>query len=151
MSQELKRIDVEKIFELIPHRYPFLLVDRVVDYTPGKSLHAIKNVTFNEPFFNGHFPGKPVFPGVLMIEAMAQATGILSSLSIEEDDEKQYLYFFASIDNAKFKQIVVPGDTLHLEVELLKVRRGMGKFACSAKVDGKEVCSAEIMCARREA
>ncbi len=150
MSQELNRLDVEHIFELIPHRFPFLLVDRVIDYTPGERLHAIKNVTFNEPFFNGHFPQKPVFPGVLMIEALAQATGILSALSLTDKDPKDALYFFASIDNAKFKKVVVPGDTLHLEVELLKVRRGMGKFACVAKVDGQEVCSAEIMCARRE-
>lgn len=151
MSQELNRIDVEQIMELLPHRYPFLLVDRVLDYTPGERLHAIKNVTMNEPFFTGHFPQKPVFPGVLMIEALAQATGVLSAVSLtEEEKAKESLYFFASIDNAKFKKVVVPGDTLHLKVELLKIRRGMGRFSCVAEVDGEEVCSAEVMCARRE-
>ena len=150
MAQELNRLDVEEILKHLPHRYPFLLVDRVLDFERNKSLHAIKNVSMNEPFFTGHFPQKPVFPGVLMLEALAQATGILSSLSVEEDAPSNALYYFASIDNARFKKPVVPGDTLHLEVELVKVRRGMGKFNCVAKVDGDIVCTAEIMCARRE-
>ena len=150
MAQELNRLDVEEILKHLPHRYPFLLVDRVLDFERNKSLHAIKNVSMNEPFFTGHFPQKPVFPGVLMLEALAQATGILSSLSVEEDASSNALYYFASIDNARFKKPVVPGDTLHLEVELVKVRRGMGKFNCVAKVDGDIVCTAEIMCARRE-
>ncbi len=150
MSQELNRLEVEQIFELIPHRFPFLLVDRVLDYVPNERMHAIKNVTFNEPFFTGHFPQKPVFPGVLMIEALAQTTGILSAVSLTDKDPKDALYYFASIDNARFKKQVIPGDTLHLEVELLKFRRGMGKFLSTAKVDGEIACSAEIMCARRE-
>ncbi|MCM2679135.1 3-hydroxyacyl-ACP dehydratase FabZ [Echinimonas agarilytica] len=150
MTKELKQLEIEEILKCLPHRYPFLLVDRVLDYEPNKTLHAIKNVSFNEPFFTGHFPQKPVFPGVLMLEAMAQATGILSYKSEESEPSENTLYYFASVDNARFKRPVGPGDTLHLEVELLKIRRGMGKFACVAKVDGAVVCSADIMCARRE-
>lgn len=154
MTRELKRMDIEDILQYLPHRYPFLLIDRVIDHEPGKWLHAIKNVTFNEPFFTGHFPDKPVFPGVLMLEAMAQATGVLSYQADDaqrEEGKPRPLYYFASIDNAKFKRPVGPGDTVHIEVELLKVRRGMGKFAGVAKVDGQVVCTAELMCAKRDA
>ncbi|GGA89189.1 3-hydroxyacyl-[acyl-carrier-protein] dehydratase FabZ [Neiella marina] len=151
MTRELKQLDIEEILNCLPHRYPFLLVDKVTDYEPGKWLHAIKNVTFNEPFFTGHFPQKPVFPGVLMLEALAQATGILSYKSAEEEPGKNTLYYFASVDNARFKRPVGPGDTIVLEVELIKIRRGMGKFNATAKVDGAVVCTAEIMCAQREA
>ncbi|MBW8190884.1 3-hydroxyacyl-ACP dehydratase FabZ [Neiella marina] len=151
MTRELKQMDIEEILNCLPHRYPFLLVDRVTDYEPGQWLHAIKNVTFNEPFFTGHFPQKPVFPGVLMLEALAQCTGILSYKSAEEAPGKNTLYYFASVDNARFKRPVGPGDTISLEVELIKIRRGMGKFNAMAKVDGAVVCTAEIMCAQREA
>lgn len=151
MTKELKQMDIEEILNCLPHRYPFLLVDKVTDYEPGKWLHAIKNVTFNEPFFTGHFPQKPVFPGVLMLEALAQATGILSYKSAEQEPGKNTLYYFASVDNARFKRPVGPGDTISLEVELIKIRRGMGKFNAVAKVDGAVVCTAEIMCAQREA
>jgi 3-hydroxyacyl-[acyl-carrier-protein] dehydratase len=142
-------IDVQEIQTLIPHRYPMLLVDRVLDYEAGKWLHAIKNVTFNEPVFTGHFPELAIFPGVLILEALAQATGVLGFKTTEgrEDDE---MYLFASIDNAKFKKPVVPGDTMHLHVEFVKERRGMWKFYGEAKVDGKVVCSADLMCARRK-
>lgn len=151
MTRELKQMDIEEILNCLPHRYPFLLVDKVTDYEPGKWLHAVKNVTFNEPFFTGHFPQKPVFPGVLMLEALAQATGILSYKSAEQEPGKNTLYYFASVDNARFKRPVGPGDTISLEVELIKIRRGMGKFNAVAKVDGAVVCTAEIMCAQREA
>ena len=134
--------------ELLPHRYPFLLIDKVVDYEVGKSLHAIKNVTINEPFFQGHFPIKPIMPGVLILEAMAQATGVLGFKTIEKSDDT--LYYFAAIDNARFKQPVVPGDVVNIHVEYLKERRGIGKFSCVAKVDGKVVCSADLMCARKD-
>ena len=144
------QLDIEEILKCLPHRYPFLLLDRVVDYEPGQWLRAIKNVTINEPFFTGHFPQKPVFPGVLMLEALAQATGVLSYKSTEHDPDKSTLYYFASVDNARFKKPVGPGDTIHLEVKLTKLRRGMGKFDCIAKVDDVVVCSAEIMCAQRE-
>jgi len=125
-----------------------LLVDRVLDYQPMKSLHAIKNVSINEPVFNGHFPELPIFPGVMILEALAQATGILGFKSTNGRDENE-MYLFASIDKAKFKKPVVPGDTMHLHVEFIKERRGMWKFYGEAKVDGKVVCSAELMCARR--
>mgnify|MGYP000061564898 FL=1 len=148
MESQKKTLDVQEIQKIIPHRYPMLLVDRVVDFEEGKTLHAIKNVTFNEPVFMGHFPEYSIFPGVLILEALAQATGILGFKTAEEraDDE---MYLFASIDNAKFKAPVVPGDTMHLHVEFIKERRGMWKFYGEAKVDGKVVCSADLMCARR--
>ena len=125
-----------------------LLVDRVLDYEPGQWLHAIKNVSINEPIFTGHFPELAIFPGVLILEAMAQATGILGFKTAQEK-EKDELYLFASIDNAKFKRPVVPGDTMDLHVTFIKERRGMWKFYGEAKVDDKVVCSAELMCARR--
>ena len=142
-------IDVEEIQTLIPHRYPMLLIDKVVDYEPGKWLHGIKNVTFNEPVFQGHFPGYSIFPGVLILEALAQATGVLGFKTTDGRDDGE-MYLFASIDNAKFKRPVVPGDTMHLHVEFVKERRGMWKFYGEAKVDGKVVCSADLMCARRK-
>jgi len=141
-------IEVQGIKLIIPHRYPMLLVDRVLDYQPRKWLHAIKNVSINEAVFNGHFPELPIFPGVLILEALAQATGILGFKSIESREENE-MYLFASIDKARFKRPVVPGDTMHLHVEFLKERRGMWKFYGEARVDGKVVCSADLMCARR--
>lgn len=141
-------INVEEIQTVIPHRYPMLMVDRVLDFEPGQWLHAIKNVSINEPIFTGHFPDLAIFPGVLILEAMAQATGILG-FKTSQDRADNELYLFASIDNAKFKRPVVPGDTLHLHVELIKERRGMWKFYGEAKVDGNVVCSADLMCARR--
>lgn len=149
MESEKKEISVEEIQKLIPHRYPMLLVDRVLDYEAGKSLHAIKNVSINEPIFTGHFPELAIFPGVLILEALAQATGILG-FKTAEGREDQELYLFASIDKARFKKPVVPGDTLHLHVDFVKERRGMWKFNGEARVDGQVVCSAELMCARRK-
>jgi 3-hydroxyacyl-[acyl-carrier-protein] dehydratase len=149
LESQKNELDVHEIQKLIPHRYPMLLVDRVLDYEAGKWLHAIKNVTFNEPVFMGHFPELAIFPGVMILEALAQATGILG-FKTTEGREKDELYLFASIDKAKFKKPVVPGDTMHLHVEFLKERRGMWKFHGEAKVDGKVVCSAELMCARRK-
>lgn len=148
MESQKRTIDIQEIRTLIPHRYPMLLVDKVVDFDPGKSLHGIKNVTINEPMFNGHFPELPIFPGVLILEALAQATGLLGFKSTDGRAEDE-MYLFASIDNAKFKQPVVPGDTMHLHVEFIKERRGMWKFYGEAKVEGKVVCSADLMCARR--
>lgn len=149
LDRKLKPITLNEIKELIPHRYPMLLVDKVVDYEPRKSLHAIKNVTINEPVFTGHFPDAAIFPGVLILEALAQATGILGFKS-SEGREKNEMYLFASIDKARFKQPVLPGDTMHLHVEFIKERRGMWKFYGEARVDGKVVCSADLMCARRK-
>jgi|TARA_B110000908_G_C10266687_1_gene464695 3-hydroxyacyl-[acyl-carrier-protein] dehydratase len=141
-------IEVQGIKLIIPHRYPMLLVDRVLDYQPGKWLHAIKNVSVNEAVFNGHFPELPIFPGVLILESLAQATGILGFKSTESREENE-MYLFASIDKARFKKPVVPGDTMHLHVDFIKERRGMWKFYGEARVDGKVVCSADLMCARR--
>ncbi|OKY26378.1 MULTISPECIES: 3-hydroxyacyl-ACP dehydratase FabZ [Thalassotalea] len=149
MDTQKNTIDVEEIRKLIPHRYPMLLVDRVLDFEPGKSLHAIKNVTINEPVFTGHFPDLAIFPGVMILEALAQATGILGFKSTEAREQDE-MYLFASIDNAKFKHPVLPGDTMHLHVDFLKERRGMWKFYGEARVDGKVVCSADLMCARRK-
>jgi 3-hydroxyacyl-[acyl-carrier-protein] dehydratase len=146
-----KDLDIQQILNLLPHRYPFLLVDRVLSYnTEGehKTLRGLKNVSFNEPFFQGHFPGKPVLPGVLILEAMAQATGILAFTMVGKPEQDE-LYYFASIDNARFKRPVLPGDQLILDVEYLKERRGIAKFTGVASVDGHEVCSAELMCAKR--
>lgn len=149
MESQKNNIELNEIKTLIPHRYPMLLVDRVIDHQPGKWLHAIKNVTINEPVFTGHFPEFAIFPGVLILESLAQATGILGFKTVQDRDEKE-MYLFASIDKARFKQPVIPGDTMHLHVEFLKERRGMWKFYGEAKVDGKVVCSADLMCARRE-
>ena len=125
MTTELNQLDICEIMDLLPHRYPFLLVDRVLDFVPGKTLHAVKNVSFNEPIFTGHFPGQPVFPGVLILEALAQATGILAFKSHGKPKENE-LYYFAAIDNARFKRPVTPGDVMHLEVVYHKDRRGIG-------------------------
>lgn len=141
-------MDVERIMALLPHRYPFLLVDRVVEFGHAKRLVALKNVTINEPFFQGHFPGHPVMPGVLIIEAMAQASGLLVFLSTPKH-ETQPMYYLVKVDNAKFTQMVVPGDQLTLHVELKRMLRGMGLFACRALVAGKQVAEAELLCAGR--
>ncbi|MGI5309447.1 3-hydroxyacyl-ACP dehydratase FabZ [Rheinheimera sp. WS51] len=149
MANQLNSLQIQEIMALLPHRYPFLLIDRVLDYTPGESLTAIKNVSINEPIFTGHFPNMPIFPGVLILEALAQATGILGFKTVTERAENE-LYLFAAIDEARFKKPVVPGDQMVLEVKFLKERRNIWKFYGEAKVDGQVVCSAELMCARRE-
>jgi 3-hydroxyacyl-[acyl-carrier-protein] dehydratase len=135
---------------MLPHRFPFLLVDRVIACEPHKNLTAIKNVTFNEPFFQGHFPGHPVMPGVLVIEAMAQASGLLTQLSQSQPGGPSIpLYYLVKVDKARFSKTVGPGDQLRLEVEQKRVLKRMGLFACRALVDGDEVASAELLCAER--
>ncbi len=146
----MNSMDIYEVMKHLPHRYPFLLIDRVIDYTPGETLTAIKNVTVNEPFFPGHFPHRPVFPGVLMLEALAQATGILSFKTTEDLPSDDSLYYFAGIDNARFKKPVEPGDQLVMTVKLLKRKRNLWRFEAEARVDGKVVCSAELMCAKSE-
>jgi 3-hydroxyacyl-[acyl-carrier-protein] dehydratase len=141
-------VDVSRIQELLPHRYPFLLVDRVLELEPNQRILAVKNVSINEPFFQGHFPGHPVMPGVLVLEALAQAGGLLTQLSaagVAAGDEK--LFYLVKIDNARFARMVVPGDQLMLEVKLKRVIRNMAMYECSASVDGKQVASADILCA----
>lgn len=143
-----KEVDVRSILANVPHRYPFLLVDRIKDCTPGKEIVALKNVTINEPFFPGHFPGHPVMPGVLILEALAQASLLLGIASTEEQAEGM-LYYFVGIDKARFKRPVVPGDQLTLHSRLLKSRAAMWKFSTEARVDGQLACSAEMMAAPR--
>ena len=143
-------MDVTKIMNLLPHRYPFLLVDRVEAFIPGESMTALKNVTVNEPFFQGHFPGNPIMPGVLILEALAQTSGILEFATCEQTGEStDFLYVLASIDKAKFRRQVVPGDQLSLAVEMLSRKRNMAKVKGIASVDGKVVASAELMCAKQ--
>ncbi len=143
-------IDIVKILGLLPHRYPFILVDKVIDYTPFEKITAIKNVTMNEPFFNGHFPGNPIMPGVLMLEALAQAGAILSNLSRTASEGHEFLYFFAGIDKAKFKQVVVPGDQLTLKLSLIGQKRDFWRLQGEAFVADKLACSAELMSAAKE-
>ncbi|MCW8829124.1 MAG: 3-hydroxyacyl-ACP dehydratase FabZ [Gammaproteobacteria bacterium] len=145
----LNAMDIQEILEHLPHRYPFLLVDRVLECEPGKRLVAIKNVSVNEPMFTGHFPERPIFPGVLIMEALAQATGILAFKTTNTKPDGSSLYYFAGIDNCRFKQPVLPGDQLVLEVEVVKEKRGIWKFKGEAKVDGKVVASADLMCAQQ--
>lgn len=150
MSTQSNGMDIQQIMDCLPHRYPFLLIDRVLDFTPGEELVALKNVTMNEPCFTGHFPDKPVFPGVLMLEALAQATGVLANKSYPPVDGDNALYYFAAVDNARFRHPVGPGDTLILKVKLNKFKRGIGKFYGEAFVGDTLVCSADLMCARRD-
>jgi 3-hydroxyacyl-[acyl-carrier-protein] dehydratase len=146
----LTTMDIHKVLRRLPHRYPFLLVDRVLEFEANRRLLGLKNVSINEPFFTGHFPARPVMPGVLIVEAMAQATGLLAMESRPEEVGEKALYYFVGIDKARFKQPVEPGDQLLLEVNVLHVKRGIWKFAGEARVDGKIVASAEIMCTARD-
>ncbi|MCP3867487.1 MAG: 3-hydroxyacyl-ACP dehydratase FabZ [Gammaproteobacteria bacterium] len=146
----LATMDIHKVLSLLPHRYPFLLIDKVIDYEKDSYLQAIKNVTYNEPYFNGHFPIRPVMPGVLIVEAMAQATGLLAMESNPESVSETSIYLFVGIDKARFKRQVEPGDQLLIEVKQKVVKRGIGFFSGTAKVDGKIAASAEIMCTSRD-
>ncbi len=143
-------VDINAILNLLPHRYPFILVDKVLDYKEFDFLTAIKNVTINEPFFTGHFPGNPIMPGVLMVEALAQASAILSNLSRTPREGYEFLFFFAGIDNVKFKQIVTPGDQLRLEVKLIGQKRDFWRLHAEAFVGEKLACSADLMSAVKE-
>ena len=141
--------DISKVLELLPHRYPFLLVDRVIELEQGKSLSAIKNVSINEPFFQGHFPGQPIMPGVLILEALAQATGLLA-FSEMGDAHKTKLYMLVGIDKARFRGQVLPGDQLVLNISLKRNMRGIGMYQCQALVDGTVVAEAEMMCSAQD-
>lgn len=138
-------LDIAQVMELLPHRYPFLLIDRVLEIEKGKRLSAIKNVTINEPFFQGHFPDKPVMPGVLVLEAMAQATGLLAFTEMGEE-HKSKLYLLVGIDKGRFRDQVLPGDQLVLNVSMKRSMRSIGIYQCEAVVDGAVVAEAEIMC-----
>ena len=145
-KDDLRAIDIAGIMERLPHRYPFLLIDRVIDVVPGQSIAALKNVSINEPYFQGHFPHRPVMPGVLIIEAMAQAGGVLSHVTHAELEPKP-LFFLAGVDEARFRRPVVAGDQLILNVEVDRVTRGMWRYNCSATVDGERAVTARILCA----
>ena len=142
------QMDVHRIMQLLPHRYPFLLVDRVTECIPGERLTALKNVTANEPFFQGHFPQRPVMPGVIMLEAMAQATGLLAFATAGTPDSDT-LYYLVGIDKARFRRPVEPGDQLVLNATLSRTRRNIWMFGATATVDGELAASAEMMCAPR--
>ena len=141
---------INEIKQYLPHRYPFLLIDRVLEVVPGQHVVAIKNVTINEPFFNGHFPHEPVMPGVLIIEAMTQAAGVLGFMTAGKRPADGYNYLLVGTDKARFKRPVVPGDQVELRARLLVVRRNILKFACEAHVDGKLVASAETLVAEQK-
>jgi 3-hydroxyacyl-[acyl-carrier-protein] dehydratase len=142
-------LDINGILKVMPHRYPFLLIDRVLELEPGVRIAALKNVTINEPHFQGHFPEQPVMPGVLMIEALAQAAAVLTYVSMKTSFTAGTLFYFAGIDGARFKRPVGPGDQLRLEVSMDRVKRGIGKFTGRALVDGEVVCETGMMCALR--
>lgn len=144
-------MNIQQILQTLPHRYPFVMVDRVLEIEPGKRIVALKNVTINEPYFVGHFPGVPVMPGVLIIEALAQAAALLTYKTLDLKQGDGTLFYFAGIDGARFKRPVTPGDQLRLEVEMIRVMRGVGKFKARALVDGVMVAEAELMCAYRNA
>ena len=151
MTTEKKTLDILAIKSLLPHRYPLLLVDRVLDWEANKTITAIKNVTVNEEFFQGHFPHKPVMPGVLMIEALAQTAALLSFLSMGVKPDENSVVYFVGIDNARFKRPVEPGDQLKMDVEILRVSRGIWKYKAIGTVDGKLAVEAELMCTIRSA
>ncbi len=138
-------MDIERILHLLPHRFPMLLVDRVLDCKPFESLTAIKNVTINEPFFQGHFPRRPVMPGVLLLEALAQATGLLAFHSLGQSADEGTLYLLVGVDKARFKAPVRPGDQILMDVHVVRQIRGIYRFAATARVDGKVVATAEFM------
>ena len=147
MSTEKINLDIHKILTLLPHRYPILLVDRVLELEPHKSIKALKNVSINEPFFQGHFPTRPVMPGVLILEALAQAAALLTFAEEKEPhDPETTLYYFVGIDKARFKRVVEPGDQLILNVTFERYMRGIWKFSAKATVDDVVACEATLMC-----
>ena len=142
--------DIREILKYLPHRYPFLMVDRVTDFEANTSLKALKNITYNEPIFTGHFPQSPIFPGVLILEALAQSAALLAFKSMEGYPSEKTLYLLVGIDKARFKRQVIPGDQLNFEVTVLKEKRGIWVFQATAHVDGVLACSAEVLIAKNE-
>lgn len=145
----MNSLDINQIKEYLPHRYPLLLVDRVLNWESGKTITAIKNVTINEEFFNGHFPHKPVMPGVMMIEALAQTAALLSFLTMGQKPDDNAVVYFIGIDGARFKRPVEPGDQLKMEVEIIRTARGIWKYKAKGSVDGQTAVEAELMCTMR--
>jgi 3-hydroxyacyl-[acyl-carrier-protein] dehydratase len=148
-NREDHSVDIHEILKYLPHRYPFLLVDRILACEPGKDIAALKNVTINEPFFGGHFPHYPVMPGVLIIEALAQAAAILTLKTVNRQADEDSLYYFVGIDGARFKKPVQPGDQLILKATILRERIGIWKYSARAEVDGRVAAEAELMCTMR--
>ena len=148
-QETLEQMDIHEIIKYLPHRYPFLLVDRVLECTPGESAVAIKNVTINEPFFQGHFPQRAIMPGVLVLEAMAQVCGLLAFKSTKTEPDDKNIFYLVGIDKARFKRPVEPGDQLRLEVDFARSRRGIWVFSAKATVEGQLCAEAEIMCTMR--
>ena len=146
----MAEMDIGEILKYLPHRYPMLLIDRVVEFQHGESLVAIKNVSYNEPYFQGHFPNRPVMPAVIILEAMAQATGILVLRSMDKLPSEKSIYYFVGIDGARFRRPVEPGDQLRIEVNLLRSVRGIWKLRSNASVDGEIVANGDLMGAMRE-
>lgn len=146
----MNTMDIHEILKHLPHRYPFLLVDRVVDFEPEKSIHAYKNISIDEPFFTGHFPHHPVLPGVLIMEALAQAAGILAFKTMNVLPDENSIFYFVGIDNARFKKPVTAGDQLHLHVEIARRMRGIWKYKAEARVDGELVAEGELMLAKSD-
>ena len=146
----MAQIDINQIKKILPHRYPFLMIDRVIKVDPGKTLTAIKNVSVNEPFFEGHFPHRPVFPGVLMLECIAQASARLASLMIDATASGKNVYLFAGVDKARFKRPVAPGDQLFIYIEFVKHIKKLWRCVGTIKVDGELVCSADVLFTHRE-
>jgi 3-hydroxyacyl-[acyl-carrier-protein] dehydratase len=146
----MPELDIYDVLEYLPQRYPLLMIDRVKELDPGKRIVAIKNVSANEPHFQGHFPGRPIMPGVLILEAMAQAAGVMvfSATGMSQDSERS-VYYYVGIDNARFKKPVIPGDVMELEVVFERGLRGIGKFGCVARVGGETVATATILCSIR--
>lgn len=143
-------IDIKEIIELLPHRYPFLLIDRVLELVPGKYVVAIKNITMNEPQFTGHFPGNPIFPGVMLVEAMAQAAGVLAIKTRSQGLGDRKAAVIAGVDKVRFKRPVVPGDQLVMRCEIVAIKRNIWKFRCEGRIDGALVTEAEILCTERD-
>lgn len=142
-------IDIDRLLDYLPHRYPFLLVDRVTELHPGASVKGYKNVTINEPFFAGHFPGRPIMPGVLIVEALAQVSGVLA-MATKKQEVKDSIYYLAGTDNTRFKRPVLPGDRLDMESEILVERSRLMKFSCRAYVSGALACESDILCVARK-
>ena len=146
----MAEMDINEVLARLPQRYPILMIDRVRECDPGKRIVALKNVSANEPYFQGHFPGRPIMPGVLILEAMAQAAGVLVFRTAGTRPDEKTVYYYVGIDNARFKKPVVPGDQLEIEVTLERMLRGIGRFACLARVSGKVVAEATILCTVRD-
>ncbi len=147
----MAEMDIHQVLAHLPQRFPFLMIDKVLECEPGKRIRALKNVSANEPYFPGHFPNRPVMPGVLILEAMAQAAGILVFRTLQTTPDDKSVYYYAGIDNARFKRPVVPGDPLEVEVTILGSKRGVWKFGCVARVGAAVVAEAEILCTVRAA